>query len=272
MSHDPHHEEIESLLGAYALDAVDPEEALVIERHLLECPRCRAEVDAHTEMASALGSSVEPLPDGLWDAIASRLNSAARDVGRDPVRPTTPARATSGPDVVPIEHARRRRTGDRRRWFPGVAAAVAVAAVAVIAVLGVDLARSNGRVHQLTSAISRQGDAGSIAAALDTPGHRLVTLKTPQGVEAAQFVLLPDGRGYLVSSRVPGLPADETYQLWAMISGQPISIGLLGNQPSRGAFTVARSASPSELELTIEPAGGVATPDRAAVAAGPVSA
>ena len=67
------HDEVSELLGAFALDAVDGDEYELIEAHLAECPRCRAEVDAHREVAAALGNSVEPLPDGLWDSIASRL-------------------------------------------------------------------------------------------------------------------------------------------------------------------------------------------------------
>ena len=41
------HEDFQDLLGAYALDAVDPTERDEIERHLATCPRCRAEVAEH---------------------------------------------------------------------------------------------------------------------------------------------------------------------------------------------------------------------------------
>ena len=50
------HDEVSELLGAFALDAVDGEEYEQIEAHLSECPRCRAEVDAHREVAAALGN------------------------------------------------------------------------------------------------------------------------------------------------------------------------------------------------------------------------
>ena len=50
------HAEIAELLGAYALDAVSPDEAAEIEEHLAECPRCRAEVSAHREVAGVLGN------------------------------------------------------------------------------------------------------------------------------------------------------------------------------------------------------------------------
>jgi anti-sigma factor RsiW len=67
------HAEITELLGAYALDAVSPEEAAAIEQHLAECPRCRAEVAAHREVAGVLGNLSGTAPAGLWNRIADEL-------------------------------------------------------------------------------------------------------------------------------------------------------------------------------------------------------
>lgn len=67
------HEEIEEMLGAYALDAVSPEERDEIERHLRECPRCQQEVTAHLQVAGVLGSLGGSAPAGLWDRIAGEL-------------------------------------------------------------------------------------------------------------------------------------------------------------------------------------------------------
>ena len=67
------HDEVSELLAAYALDAVDGDERTELEEHLAACPRCRGELDGLREVAGALGNSVEPLPEGLWSQIASRL-------------------------------------------------------------------------------------------------------------------------------------------------------------------------------------------------------
>jgi len=71
---------------------------------------------------------------------------------------------------------------------------------------------------------------------------------------------------------MPDLPKAETYQLWAMIGGQPISLGLMGNSPAQASFTVSGSATVSALAVTVEPAGGVVAPDRPPVATGKVVA
>src|SRR4051794_37113805 len=67
------HDQIADLLGAYALDAVDPDEAEEVARHLETCPRCRQEVDEHREAAATLAFVGETAPDGLWDRINARL-------------------------------------------------------------------------------------------------------------------------------------------------------------------------------------------------------
>ena len=67
------HEEISELLASYALDAVVGDECRVVEGHLEQCPRCRAELDAFRDVAAALGNTVAPLPEGLWLSIVSRL-------------------------------------------------------------------------------------------------------------------------------------------------------------------------------------------------------
>lgn len=85
------HAEIAELLGAYALDAVSVEEAAEIEEHLAECPRCRAEVSAHREVAGVLGNLSGSAPAGLWSRIADELAIGSEG-------PVTPAAA----DVPPL--------------------------------------------------------------------------------------------------------------------------------------------------------------------------
>ena len=108
----------------FALDALDDDEHEMIEAHLAECPRCRAELDAHREVAAALGNSVEPLPEGLWSSIASALRSH-----RDEEPPPMPTLVRRPPDAPPLPlrsfrscpctfaTPRPARGGPRRRLF-----------------------------------------------------------------------------------------------------------------------------------------------------------
>ena len=82
------HEQIEELLGAYALDATEPGERREIEAHLAGCPRCRAEVSAHQDMAALLWSAGTEAPVGIWEKIAI---SIAEDRPRPSTSPPAPA-------------------------------------------------------------------------------------------------------------------------------------------------------------------------------------
>ena len=97
-------------------------------------------------------------------------------------------------------------------------------------------------------------------------------LEAKYNAPAAEFVMLPLGTGYLVQSAMPALASDETYQLWAIVNGSPVSIGVMGASPGSVTFTMASSPSPSELAITVQRAGGSLTPATTLVASGRVVA
>src|SRR5271157_3794237 len=119
------HNEASELLGVYALDAVDGEELTELEAHLVTCPRCRAELDGLREVAAAIGNTVEPLPEGLWSSIASRLPERHDEDAEAPPMPRLDSEGRSPFRPPPDGRSRRRRT---------VVAALGAAAVAAAAV------------------------------------------------------------------------------------------------------------------------------------------
>ncbi len=140
-----------------------------------------------------------------------------------------------------------------------------MAAAAVAVVLGIGLVRADNKVSNLQAA------PATVAAALRTPGHDLVDLDSSSTkAELAQVVVVPSGQGFLVSSKLPALSDDRTYQLWAIEGNQPISLGLLGGSPGQAAFTMAGSTRPSHLSITAEPAGGSVFPTGPIIATGTV--
>jgi anti-sigma-K factor RskA len=254
------HDQASELLASFALDAVDGDECLALEEHLADCPRCRAELDGHREVAAALGNSVEPLPEGLWSNISSRLPDR-----RDEVPPPMPRLHRDGP--FRPEESRAPRWRRSARGPIATVGAIAVAAAAVAAVLGINLVRTDNQVVNLQK--NAEASLSPVVTALSTPGHRLVDLQNGGHVSLARFVIVPDGRGYLVSSKLPTLTSKQTYQLWGIVGGQPISLGLLGRSPSLDTFTMA-GTSPSKLSVTVEPVGGAVVPSSPIVASGTV--
>jgi hypothetical protein len=261
------HDDASELLGAYALDAVDGDERVNLEEHLATCPRCQAELDGLREVAGALGNSSEPLPVDLWSSISDQLGHD-RPENEEP--PPMPRLTSSGPAPFRAPLSGRTR---RARSAVLLLGAVAVAASTVAIVLGIDLMHSQHSVTNLQQSATHQHAAAHLtpaAIALHTPGHRVVTLENSAHVSLAQFVIVPGGRGYLVSSTLPRLGSGETYQLWGLVGGTPISLGLLGAAPRGSTFTIAGATWTSSLALTAEPDGGTVAPTGAIVASGTV--
>ena len=245
MSRGLSHSELEELLGAYALDAVDGDERDAVELHLRECPRCRAEVADHREVAAALAQTGGPAPDGVWDRIVQSLEEPQPDA---PLAP-----------VVPM--AQGRRTVSAR-----VAAVVGIAAAVVAAFLGYKVVDDSRRIDHLTAA--QRSDAVTRAAlnALADPTSRRVQLASADARPLVQAVVRRDGTGYLLDSRLPRLAPGRTYQLWALVGTTRISAGVLGDAVRTTAFTAAGDFW--GLAITEEAAPGVTTTDKAPVAVG----
>src|SRR4051794_41645649 len=86
-------DDIHSLAGAYAVDAVEQSERARFEAHLATCAECRAEVDSLRGAASSISALADtPAPASLKAALM-------RDIGS--VRPLPPPLATPGPDRDP---------------------------------------------------------------------------------------------------------------------------------------------------------------------------
>ncbi|HEY1633339.1 MAG TPA: anti-sigma factor [Acidimicrobiales bacterium] len=247
------HAELEALLGSYALDAVDGPEAEAIELHLLECPRCRAEVAEHREVAALLGNVGTQAPERLWDRIAANLEEAPPDLGLAPVSELSPPRRTV-----------------RRRLAAGLAAVAAVAAV-VIGLLAFQVNRLDNRVNSLAQANPGHGLSQAATAAVLDPQARRLDLRATQGNQSVQGVVLPSGTGYLVRVDLRPLSSGQTYQLWAVTGTRQVSLGVLGADPQQAAFSLGSPSGGSTLVVTVEPFGGVTSTTNPAVVSGTLS-
>jgi anti-sigma-K factor RskA len=125
---DPH-----DLTAAYALDALDPDEAEAYELHLGQCEECRVQLAELNETAANLAfAAVAPAP-------PARLRASILD-----------AAAAERSNVVPLL---------RRRWVARGLAVAAAAAACIAVGLGVSLSQSNHtRVVMLTIGPHRTGE------------------------------------------------------------------------------------------------------------------
>jgi anti-sigma factor RsiW len=238
----PSHQEMQELLAAYALDAVEGEEGQAVELHLRECPRCRAEVVEHRETACLLAGGHAPAPVDIWDSIAALLDEEQRPAAPISIMSKTPA------------------------WRRRTRVAVASMAAAAIALLGVRVVEQDRRLDQVQGEVGDRTLLSSALAAQARPDARQVDLRSGDGPVLARAVITPEGTGFVWSDGLPEVASDRTYQLWAVVEGKTISAGVLGADPGVVPFPMAGDVM--GLAITEEPAGGVVSTTNQPVAAG----
>ena len=217
------HDEVEELLGAYALDAVhDDDERAAVEAHLAGCPRCRSEVDGHREVAAHLAQVGAPAPEELWDRIAATIGGEQPP----PLRLIAEQPSTATPT--------RRRVWGR---LP-LAAAAAVVAVALVGA-GFLLRGGDDGDEQLDL-------AGAALAAFESPRAETAELLDEDGAPLARVAVLPDGTGYVLAGALPDLD-DGIYQLWGSDGETVVSLGAMGSAPQIVPF----HADPAQTTLMI---------------------
>lgn len=226
----PTADELDELLGAYALDAVEDDERRLLDDYVASNPRAAAEVEQHREVATLLAFTGSDAPEGLWDRIVATLDEPA------------PAPGPELAKVLPVDLAERRRSrfASFGKW---TLASAAAAIVAVSAVVVFDLG-------------SRSSDPlqAAVDAARSDRDSRQALLVNDDGL-GIEVVVDDSGLGYIIGGDLPQLPRDLTYQLWGVVGDQVISIGILGPNPRIATFTAKGDLS--ALAITIERSGGV---------------
>lgn len=234
------------LLGAYALDAVDPAEAIIIEEYLRHRPEAALELREHREVAAWLGYSTAAAPAGLWERITDRLETDFLDPdrmdqqsGHGDKMPEFSPRLVPVPPVASSE-ARARRVAVVPRWVLAAAAAVVLVLAAAVVWPG------SSPVDPLQLAVEQLRE--------DRDVRRAVLSSETSDAQVEVWIDLR-GHGFLEADALPRLSRTETYQLWGVLADKVISLGVLGPSPSVETFTARGDLR--ALAITVEPAGGV---------------
>jgi anti-sigma-K factor RskA len=242
------------MAALYALDALGTDERAQFEVIEAGDRVLRDEVDGFRAVAAVLAEAVETAPStpspGVWQRISAEIAGTAGTEKR-------PALAT----VTDIR--------DHKRW---TRIAIFVSAAAVIASVALGI-----RVLDLQNQLAEGSVAGLAGEALTADGSHLVALQGQDGFEdaSANIVIDADGTGYMVTDSLAALPADRTYQLWAIVAGEDdevrvVSAGVLGRNPGVSQFTAAGAVT--GFVITEEVAGGVPVAEGPAVVVGSLDA
>ncbi len=218
------HDNIQSVIGAYAMGAVPEDEIPSIRAHILTCDECFEEAESYAEALAVLAESVEPaaISDGFADRV---LAEAVGD--RDSVVEKPRRFAFAWPGAL--------RTG---------------LAVAMVALVGVSAS--------YIRSIDKQREYQRIVTALvNDPGALAL-----QGAGGASGLIASTQEGSIfVALDLGEAPEGRDYQLWLMQDGVPVPDVTF--DVSDEIVVVESDRSLSEYDgaaVTVEPEGGSEQP------------
>lgn len=287
------YEALRELLPAYALGALDAEDARFVEAHLGEYPDCARELAELQDSLALLAFSAPAAtpPPHVKAALLDRVESRAP--GRDAALrrlADPPALAAAHPEAAPVQAFPAARGGARGR---GRGWRVALAALAAVLVLGLlswgtvlqlqlhDERQQLAAERQRNDALATQtAELAFVDKLLNDPSaaHPVIgPTVSDYGLPAAGFIYTDpqSATAVMLTYWLPTLNATQRFQLWLNTpDGQRDNGGLFMADAHGNAHVVihapAAFAKYQSVSVTIEPAMGSAWPTGPKVCSGNV--
>ena len=263
-------DEVHDLIGAYAVDALEPEQRLAYEQHLQHCAACQAELAGLRDALAELSEGYQvPPPPALRDAVLSAVAdlpaprvvgpteaddspSRAEDASSDtpdsagtalPRRAIVePGTVDDGSPVAPVTELRAAPTA-RRRWQLLVAAAIVL-----IASVGISVWQP--WVPRAITAADVLAAPDAVRATQTMDGNARVTL-----VRSNQL-----GKAVLVTHNMPPAPTGKATQAWLERPNGMVSAGMMPAGADVTMLLEGDARGTIGAGITREPPGGSAHP------------
>jgi anti-sigma-K factor RskA len=246
------------ILEEYLLGSVSPQERQEVECMSKIYPEIKTEL---TELEAALEQyallQTKQPPAHLKDKIFAQMQFA--DEAQDePANPPTEAKQI---DFRPVA------TTSTPLWSKmAVAASVVLALVAGWSVW--QLSQSKNQTTQLAADLAalkqQNGYNQALAAMYESPDQKVIRLKGVEKSPESAVVAFWDQKTKEVMLNVrslPTLPADKQYQLWAIVGGKPVDMGMLDKDFDKKIMKMKiANGTAVAFAITIEKKGGSPSP------------
>lgn len=230
--------DLHSLMGPYALDALDSHERARFETHLDQCADCRAELAGFEATAARLGEAAgQAPPPGLRERLLAQVSSTAQE------RPVVTALA---------QRSKLRRTLPR----------LAVAAAFLIGAVGV-----GGYVIERDQANEARDRSVAIESVLSSADASTTTTAFPTGGNVRLISSTTQDSAVLFARDLPNPGKDKVYQVWMITGSSPTSQGTFVDH---GTMVMKGVSGADQVAVTIEPKGGSEQPTTPPVATIPL--
>ncbi|EAR14240.1 MULTISPECIES: anti-sigma factor [Robiginitalea] len=229
------------LLEQYLLETTGPEESARVERYIAMYPEVR---DSYLELQENLEAYAKlhavRAPEGLRERILQRV--------------------------------RNERAGRRRFMRYAVAASIAALFFAGASFwfynqnqnLQVENDLVNNKIRVLEADMKEQlEDVRNQFIVLNNPGTRKFMVNGNQKareLKAIAYVNPVKKLSYINVRKLPNLPEDKDYQMWAEVNGEMVNLGVIRNYEDKDKLMALPYGEKGLSYITIEPKGGNTTP------------
>lgn len=250
--------DFEALSAGYALNALSPADRRAFESALAAHPEWAERVRTDVDTVAILADSTDPVapPAGIRANLLAQIAATPQD-GPDATEPQNGSDAEEpqdGPDAEAPHAADIRDAASpapasgraRRTWF------TLAASLALVAALGVGGAVIWQQVQPPAAVIALE----QIQQAPDVQSAEF----TSDGLAATAYWSAEVGQAVLVSDGLPVLTDDQTFELWYVRDGAPISAGTFSASAGDATAVLAGTMEQGDIiAVTVEPAGGSPT-------------
>jgi anti-sigma-K factor RskA len=259
------HQQFDELAVGWVLHALEPEDEAVFAAHLHTCERCAETVAETSDVMAAMAADLPAAEPS--DELRSRLRAAVAETEQVPalqLRESAPE-----PAAVPAPRA----VPEPARWRRALPMALAAAAVAAIAALGLWTVVLNTDRQELQDTVAAQS---AVVEALSSPGRASIARLDDDGEPVATVVVRED-EVQVVTSGLSVNDADETsYVLWGIGGGAPVALGTFDVEQSQTAVQTVGSGQTGldqydAYGISLEPGQEAPAEPSAVVASGQVT-
>jgi anti-sigma factor (TIGR02949 family) len=238
------------LVDAYALGALENQEAAALQQHLSDCAPCREELSKSQRTAALLSLSVriEEAPSRLRDRILARAESERYDL---------PAWRR----LVPS-----RRTSTRALAVAGVGALVfAVFLQAQLSNLRGDKDQLQEQLSAASSELEQQRQVLAVLSAQDTQKVSMESAALRSQAESTYSWSQDSAAGFIVCRNFPAQAPGRVYQVWFVTGERAETVATF--VPQDGSCQIPMDMSrmtwrPEGIAISVEPQGGSNRPTK----------
>lgn len=247
--------DLHTLTGAYAVDALLPEERARFDGHRSACAACRREVAELQATASYLATLLERTPPpALRRRVLDEVDRTRQvaPLTRRAVPQDLADRSTTAGAGAPRRGAR----GPAWWWSGGLVAAAA--ALGAVLVVGPSLPGAGAPDGRQDPAVTGPSVTGIMAA----PDADELTATGPDGAFARVLLSVSRGEAVLVAHGLEPAPAGHAYALWLIDEERARPAGMLDvDVAGRGERLLEGDLDRAvAIGVTVEPEGGTSQP------------